>query len=76
MLGCSVQHPSQKIERHADGSIEFSICVADLWEVKRWLIGFGSDAQVLYPDCLRKEIEQECTQILARKGKRHSWTGT
>jgi predicted DNA-binding transcriptional regulator YafY len=64
-----IWHPSQRITRHADGSIEFSVRVADLWEVKHWLIGFGSDAAVLCPEKLRKDIEQECAGILARKGK-------
>jgi predicted DNA-binding transcriptional regulator YafY len=66
-------HPSQKIEKRADGSIELTMRVADLWEVKRWLIGYGADARVLQPESLREEIEGECAQLLrARRGKRCS----
>jgi predicted DNA-binding transcriptional regulator YafY len=39
-------HPSQKIEKRADGSIDLTMRVANLWEIKRWLIGYGADAQV------------------------------
>jgi predicted DNA-binding transcriptional regulator YafY len=38
--------------------------VGNLWEVKRWLIGYGSDVQVLKPDDLRAQIEIECTKAL------------
>ncbi len=56
-------HPSQTIEKRASGSIDLSIRVANLWEVKRWLIGWGADARVLQPENLRKEIEEECARI-------------
>ena len=57
-------HPSQKIEERADGSIELTMSVANLWEIKRWLIGYGADARVLQPESLRKEIEEECASLL------------
>jgi predicted DNA-binding transcriptional regulator YafY len=57
-------HPSQKIEKRGDGSIELTLQVGNLWEIKRWLIGYGADAQVLAPDGLRDEIEQECARLL------------
>ena len=57
-------HPSQTIEKRANGSIDLSIRVANLWEVKRWLIGWGADACVLQPEDLRKEIREECARML------------
>jgi predicted DNA-binding transcriptional regulator YafY len=64
-------HPSQKIEKRADGSIELTLRVANLWEIKRWLIGYGADARVLQPVKLRKEIESECARLLrASRAKR------
>ena len=60
-------HPSQKIEKRADGSIDLTIQVANLWEIKRWLIGYGADAQVLQPKDLAKEIEEECARLLKIK---------
>ncbi|MGA2988803.1 MAG: WYL domain-containing protein [Terriglobia bacterium] len=45
-------HPSQKIETEPDGSIILTLKVADLGEVKFWLIGFGAEAEVLSrPSC-------------------------
>ncbi len=63
-------HPSQKIEKRADGSIELTMSVANLWEVKRWLIGYGADAQVLRPTVLAKDIEEECSKLLKIKKPR------
>jgi predicted DNA-binding transcriptional regulator YafY len=59
-------HSSQKIEDEPDGSIVLTLRVADLWEVKRWLIGFGSDAEVLEPEELRCEISTECKSVARR----------
>jgi proteasome accessory factor B len=62
-------HPTQKIAKRRDGSIDLTMEVANLWEVKRWLIGYGSDAQVLKPDDLRAQIELECTKALENMGR-------
>jgi proteasome accessory factor B len=59
-------HPSQQIETCSDGSLILMLKVADLWEVKRWLIGFGADAEVLAPDDLRLEIRDECRRLVSR----------
>jgi predicted DNA-binding transcriptional regulator YafY len=56
-------HPSQKIETAPDGGVILTLKVADLDEVKRWLIGFGPDAVVLEPEALRGEIARECAKI-------------
>ena len=59
-------HPSQKIEDDADGKIVLTLHVANLWEVQRWLIGFGNDATVLAPVELREQIERECAKVVKR----------
>jgi predicted DNA-binding transcriptional regulator YafY len=61
-------HPSQRSEKRADGSIDLTMRVANLWEIKRWLIGWGADAQVLQPKELADDIKEECARIL--KGSR------
>lgn len=42
-------HESQTLEPQPDGSVILSLRVASLWEVKRWLYGWGVDAEVLEP---------------------------
>ncbi len=59
-------HPSQQIETERDGSIILTLNVADLGEVKRWLIGFGAEASVLTPGTLRMEVAKECRYLAGR----------
>ena len=54
-------HESQTLEPQPDGSVILSLRVASLWEVKRWLLGWGVDATVLEPLQLVKDTEQEIT---------------
>jgi predicted DNA-binding transcriptional regulator YafY len=60
-------HPSQRIARQRDGGVVLTLRIADLAEVRRWLIGYGGEARVLAPEKLRQEIEAECARVLARK---------
>jgi proteasome accessory factor B len=62
-------HPSQKIETEPDGSIILTLQVADPWEVKFWLIGFGAEATVLSPIELAQEIGAEA-EALAKACRR------
>jgi predicted DNA-binding transcriptional regulator YafY len=65
-------HPSQKIVKgRKDGSIILTLQVADLGEVKRWLIGFGAEAEVLKPSGLRKEIMQVGVELTAQLNRRY-----
>jgi predicted DNA-binding transcriptional regulator YafY len=41
--------------------------VGDLWEVRRWLIGWGADAEVLEPLELAREVEDHARRILAKQ---------
>ncbi|MBC7334389.1 MAG: WYL domain-containing transcriptional regulator [Actinobacteria bacterium] len=56
-------HPSQKLEFLGDGSLLASYEVAGLDEIKRWILGFGKEVEVLEPEELRKEIEKETEEI-------------
>lgn len=59
-------HPSQKITWESGGSLVLEFAIGNLWEVKRWLIGWGATAQVLEPTRLLEEITTECRTIVRR----------
>ena len=63
-----IWHPSQSVATERNGRIVLRLKVADLGEVKRWLIGFGAEALVLKPSSLRREIAAECARIIRRRG--------
>ncbi len=58
-------HESQTLEPQPDGSVILSLRVASLWEVKRWLIGWGAESEVLDPDDLRLDIAATAQQMAA-----------
>jgi len=59
-----IWHESQKLEAQPDGSVILSLTVASLWEVKRWLIGWGADAVALDPIQLRRDVQFECQSLM------------
>lgn len=56
-------HPSQEIEEHPDGALTLTLRVRGLGEVKRWVMSFGSRAEVLDPIGLRAEISDEIRKM-------------
>ncbi len=52
-------HPSQVLEPQTDGSLIMRLTVSGLGEVKRWIMSFGSHAEILAPASLREEVKQE-----------------
>jgi predicted DNA-binding transcriptional regulator YafY len=60
-----IWHPTQTIRELGDGRIELALDVADTVEVRRWLLGFGGDVEVLEPASLREAIVREAERVLA-----------
>jgi len=52
-------HKSQRIEENDDGSLILHLEVGGLGEVKRWVLGFASHAEVLSPESLRVAVRDE-----------------
>ena len=42
-------HPSQKLTRRRDGSVELSMTLSDIGEVGRWVLTWGDSARALAP---------------------------
>ena len=50
---------TQVIEDQPDGSIILSMTTSGMWDVKRWVLGYGADAKVLAPPELVKDMKAE-----------------
>jgi predicted DNA-binding transcriptional regulator YafY len=61
-----VWHPSQKLRDLPDGRVEMTLHVADTLEVRRWILGYGAEAEVVAPQGLREALRVEA-ETLARK---------
>jgi predicted DNA-binding transcriptional regulator YafY len=63
-------HASQVFHELPGGRLELRLHVADTLEVRRWLLGFGGEVDVLEPLALREAIRREAERLalaLARK---------
>ncbi|MGJ8653070.1 MAG: helix-turn-helix transcriptional regulator [Opitutaceae bacterium] len=58
-------HPAQEIRELEDGRIELRIELADLFEIERWILSWGSHAKVLGPAKLKNNIRKHAEAILA-----------
>jgi len=50
---------NQDIADQEDGSIILSMDTSGWWDVKRWVLSYGSDAKVIEPEAFRMEIADE-----------------
>ncbi|QGP92385.1 WYL domain protein [Neomoorella glycerini] len=56
-------HSSQEMENLSDGGLVLKMRLSGLQEVKRWVLGFGSQAEVLAPPELRREVAREAAAL-------------
>ncbi len=59
-------HSSQKFRELADGRLEMNLRVADTLEVRRWVLGYGPDAEVIEPASIRQALREQA-EALGRK---------
>jgi predicted DNA-binding transcriptional regulator YafY len=59
-------HPSQKLRELSDGRLEMSLRVADTVEVRRWILGYGGDAEVVEPAALREMLRKSAEVVASR----------
>ena len=49
-----IWHPTQRIHKRPDGGIELSFRAGGMFEIARWVLGWGGSAEVLRPRRLRE----------------------
>jgi predicted DNA-binding transcriptional regulator YafY len=59
-------HPSQRIRHLSGDRLELTLRVADTLEVRRWIRGYGSDAEVVEPASLREVLRQEAEAFVRK----------
>jgi predicted DNA-binding transcriptional regulator YafY len=64
-----VCHPTQQFKDLAGGRLEMTLRVNHLLEVKRWVMSFGPDCEVLEPEQLRSEVAAELLQAVRQYGR-------
>lgn len=59
-------HPTQRVVENPDGSLDLSLRVNHLLELKRWILSWGDKAQVLAPDSFVAEVKQTIKDMQRR----------
>lgn len=54
----SQHHADEEIEIISDDEIIYRVRVNGLFEIKRWIVGFGEQAEVVSPDVLKDQLRQ------------------
>ncbi|NTV46141.1 MAG: WYL domain-containing protein, partial [Chlorobiales bacterium] len=57
-------HPSQEIAEQEDGGLVLKMRVAALDAVRRWIMRYGAEAEVLKPEALRKIVKDEASRLM------------
>ena len=63
-------HPTQKLRDLPDGRLELTLQVADTQEVRRWILGWGAQAEVLQPIAMREALRAEAMAMVETLGRR------
>lgn len=58
IMGETIWHPSQVLEKQQDGSLIMTLRVTDTYELLSWILSWGQKMEVLEPAELRKEVLQ------------------
>ncbi len=56
-------HPSERRDRHPDGSLTLRFELSGLEGVKRWVLSYGAHAEVLEPEGLRRAVAAEARRL-------------
>ena len=65
-VGEATWHPSQHVEREADGSLLWRATVAGTIEIRLWILSWGADVEVLEPASLREDVAATLERAIAR----------
>jgi proteasome accessory factor B len=58
-------HPSQVVEKRADGKVRVRLTVASTVEIRHWILGWGDEVEVVKPLELREEMKEVARAMVA-----------
>ena len=65
-VGEKIWRESQKVTRLPNDSLEMTFRVADLDEIKRWILSLGPEVYVFQPQKLKEMVRRDLSKILAQ----------
>lgn len=56
IVNSGTYHHNEVVEKISDNEIIYNVKIKGVEEIKRWILGFGAEAEVISPDSLRENI--------------------
>lgn len=63
-------HPGETKQRRDDGSVDYTVSIASLDEIARWVVGFGGSCRVIGPTELKARVRQLASGVLASEWRK------
>ncbi|MBI3636589.1 MAG: WYL domain-containing transcriptional regulator [Candidatus Rokubacteria bacterium] len=63
-------HPTQTLRDMRDGRVELTFRAGGMFEIVRWILGWGAAAEVVRPVALREEVKQTASRMAASYASR------
>jgi predicted DNA-binding transcriptional regulator YafY len=67
-------HQSQEVLEQDDRSVELRLVIAELTEIRPWILGWGKECEVIAPAALRESIARELGEAIVKYDARGSLT--
>src|SRR3954454_11560822 len=68
-------HPSQQITDLPDGGVRLTFRAGGLFEIRRWILGWGDAVEVIEPESLRRDIREALQSAVLAYGTDHRIDG-
>ncbi|UCG62062.1 MAG: YafY family transcriptional regulator [Candidatus Zixiibacteriota bacterium] len=69
VVSTSNHHPDEKIEVLGNGAVRYSVTTRGVEEIRRWILGFGQEAEVVAPLGLRDDLTRISRKLTERYEK-------
>ena len=58
LIGSSSHHPHETKKLYKDGRVKYSVTTRGIEEIRRWILSYGNEAEVIKPVSLRNELSE------------------
>lgn len=66
LVDSSSHHPAETKKRYRDGRLKYSVNTRGIEEIRRWILSYGNEAEVIKPLSLRNELCKLGKQLSAK----------
>lgn len=69
VVSSATHHPDEKVEPIDGDHVRYTVTTRGVEEIRRWILGFGDEAEVLAPQSLREDLQRVSRHLDERYNK-------